>query len=105
MTALHEFGGALGRPFGHFLLGSHKFMVTALGSCVKWGLGIPCKVSKPRALRIPHTHVVGAVVVSSLERKPGSENGVDFVFPISKKWVSKSPHSSTQWERPGYKGV
>jgi hypothetical protein len=22
--------------FGHFLLGSHSFMVTALGSCVKW---------------------------------------------------------------------
>ena len=22
--------------FGHFLLGSHNFMVTALGSCVKW---------------------------------------------------------------------
>ena len=22
--------------FGHFLLGSHKFMVTALGACVKW---------------------------------------------------------------------
>jgi hypothetical protein len=22
--------------FGHFLLGSHYFMVTALGSCVKW---------------------------------------------------------------------
>ena len=24
--------------FGHFLLGSHKFMVTAFGSCVKWPL-------------------------------------------------------------------
>ena len=24
--------------FGHFLLGSHNFMVTALGSCVKWPL-------------------------------------------------------------------
>ena len=22
--------------FGHFLLVSHKFMVTAIGSCVKW---------------------------------------------------------------------
>ena len=26
--------------FGHFLLGSHNFMVTALGSCVKW-LSVP----------------------------------------------------------------
>ena len=25
-------------PFGHFLLGSQNFMVTALGSCVKWPL-------------------------------------------------------------------
>jgi hypothetical protein len=24
--------------FGHFLLGSHNFIVTALGSCVKWPL-------------------------------------------------------------------
>jgi hypothetical protein len=24
--------------FGHFLLGSRNFMVTALGSCVKWAL-------------------------------------------------------------------
>ena len=24
--------------FGHFLLGSHDFMVKALGSCVKWSL-------------------------------------------------------------------
>ena len=29
------FGGVLGRPLDtHFLLGSRKFMVTALGSCV-----------------------------------------------------------------------
>ena len=32
MTTLHDFGGVLGR----FLLGSHNFMVTALGSSVKW---------------------------------------------------------------------
>jgi hypothetical protein len=24
--------------FGHFLLGSHNFMITTLGSCVKWAL-------------------------------------------------------------------
>ena len=29
--------------FGHFLLGSHTFMVTALGSCVKWLLEYPTK--------------------------------------------------------------
>jgi hypothetical protein len=27
--------------FGHILLGSHNFMVTALGSCVKWPLVCP----------------------------------------------------------------
>jgi len=26
----------VGTAFGHFLVGSHNFMVTALGSCVKW---------------------------------------------------------------------
>ena len=28
----------VGTVFGHFLLGSHNFMVIALGSCVKWPL-------------------------------------------------------------------
>jgi hypothetical protein len=35
VTTLHDFGGVL-VAFGHFLLGSHNFMVTAFGSCVKW---------------------------------------------------------------------
>ena len=30
------FWRCVGTTFGHFLLGSHNFMVTALGSCVKW---------------------------------------------------------------------
>ena len=36
VTALHDFGGVLRRPLGHFLLGPHNVMVMALGSCVKW---------------------------------------------------------------------
>jgi hypothetical protein len=36
VTTLHDFGGCLGAAFGYFLLGSHNFMVTALGSCVTW---------------------------------------------------------------------
>ena len=32
------FWRCVGTAFGHFLLGSHNFMVTALGSCVKWPL-------------------------------------------------------------------
>ena len=35
-TTLTWFQRCLGTPFGHFLLGSHKFTVTALGLCVKW---------------------------------------------------------------------
>jgi hypothetical protein len=39
VTTLHDFGGVyVGTAFGHFLLGSHNVMVTALGSCVKWPL-------------------------------------------------------------------
>ena len=30
------FWRCVGMAFGHFLLGSHDFMVMALGSCVKW---------------------------------------------------------------------
>ena len=30
------FWRCVGTAFGHFLLSSHNFMVTALGSCVKW---------------------------------------------------------------------
>ena len=39
VTTLHDFGWCLGTAFGHFVLGCHYFMVTALGSCVKWPLG------------------------------------------------------------------
>ena len=35
---LHDFGGEIGTTFGHFLLGSHDLMVTALGSCVEVAL-------------------------------------------------------------------
>ena len=31
VTTLHDFGGVLGRPLDTSLLGSHNFMVTALG--------------------------------------------------------------------------
>ena len=36
VTTLHDFGGVLGTSFGPFLVGSHGFVVTTLGSCVKW---------------------------------------------------------------------
>ena len=36
VTTVHDFGGVLGRPLDTFIWGSHNFMVTALGSCVKW---------------------------------------------------------------------
>ena len=39
-------------PFGHFLLGSHNFMVTALGSCVKWPLAAIRKLDAYRRLLV-----------------------------------------------------
>jgi hypothetical protein len=37
VTTLRDFGECVGMAtFGHFLLGSHNFMVMALGSCMKW---------------------------------------------------------------------
>ena len=41
VTTLHD----LGTAFEHFLLGSHNFMVTALGSCVKWPLVVKSFIS------------------------------------------------------------
>jgi hypothetical protein len=38
VTTLHDLGGVFGTAFGHFLLGSHNFTVTALGLYVKWPL-------------------------------------------------------------------
>ena len=36
------FWRCLGMAIGHFVLGSHNFIVTALGSCVKWPIGVQC---------------------------------------------------------------
>jgi hypothetical protein len=62
VTTLHDFGGVLGTAFEHFLLGSHNFMVTALGSCVKWPLtkamAKNCKLTYqewPEAPKLPVT--------------------------------------------------
>jgi len=38
VTTLHDFGKCLRTAFGHFLLGSHNFMGTALGTCMRWPL-------------------------------------------------------------------
>ena len=48
MSRLHDLGGCVGTAFGHFLVGSHNFMVTALDSCVKWPLKCPQYIA-------PHT--------------------------------------------------
>jgi hypothetical protein len=34
VTTLHGFGGCIETSFGHYLLGFHNVMVTAIGSCV-----------------------------------------------------------------------
>ena len=46
------FWRCLGMAFGHFLLGSHNFMVMALGSCVKWP---QVSNSRPQP-QCPYTH-------------------------------------------------
>jgi len=38
VTTLHDLGSVSGRSWDTFLLGSHNFVVMALGSCVKWPL-------------------------------------------------------------------
>ena len=41
LTTHHGFGVVLGRPLDTFLLGSHNFMVMAVGSCLNFEGGIP----------------------------------------------------------------
>ena len=61
VTTLHDFEGVLEPALGHFHLGSHHFVVTALGSCVKWPLYKPSRYANsqtvthwPACARIPH---------------------------------------------------
>ena len=57
VTSLHDFAGLLGRPLNTFLLGSHNFMVTGIGTCVKWP-------SWPTLEPDGHTRVYNIVQVS-----------------------------------------
>jgi hypothetical protein len=45
VTTLHDFEGVFGRPLDTFLLNSHNFMVTALGSSMKWPCVTMCSFS------------------------------------------------------------
>jgi hypothetical protein len=49
------FWRCLGTTFGHSLLGSHNFMVTALGSCVKW----PFRLLWFKKSACTHLHTLG----------------------------------------------
>jgi hypothetical protein len=51
-----HFGGCFGTAFGHFFLGSHNFMVTALGLYVKW----------PLKLVGAHTNILFIIKVKTL---------------------------------------
>jgi hypothetical protein len=56
VTTLNDFigGGLEMMAFGHFLLGSHNFMVTALGSCVKWPYDFDPPISLSNNVEIPY---------------------------------------------------
>jgi hypothetical protein len=47
VTTLHDFGGVLGRTLDTFFWALTYFMVTALGSCVKWPFSMGHGPSKP----------------------------------------------------------
>jgi hypothetical protein len=49
VSTLHDFGGVLGQPLDTFFVGSHNFMVTALGLCeatLLWAKEITLLLSK-----------------------------------------------------------
>ena len=51
------FWRCLGTSFGYFPLGSHNFMVTALGTCVKWPW-VACQGGKPAVDHLVHLSII-----------------------------------------------
>ena len=69
----------VGTAFGHFLLGSQNFMVTSLGSCVKWLSALESIVSPPppplwmrthSIMSLPTTFVYRHLLILGGKKKP-----------------------------------
>jgi hypothetical protein len=67
--------------FGHFLLGSHYFMVTALGSCVKWPL------SKVESTLLKHSKPMQHATNNRLGNWSDSKLTVYYYSQIVIKWI------------------
>ena len=52
--------------FGHFLLGSHNLMVTALGLCMKWPLVPHVMLFVSQILFLPHIIIFSPSLNTSL---------------------------------------
>jgi hypothetical protein len=71
VTTLHDFWRCVGTTFGHFLLGSHNFVVTALGSCVKWPLeSVTLNITKLLSVAIQRGGTTMFPPASSLRKSP-----------------------------------
>jgi hypothetical protein len=78
VTTIHGFGGVLGQLTNTFFLGTHNFMVTALGLCVKWPLITRIGVSWSRALSLMCEVALNPVIIPHLSRH-------------SMEWTTKMP--------------
>jgi hypothetical protein len=91
----------LGWPFRHFLLGSRKFMVTALGSCVKW----PRSCLFVCLMRVKHRNDFSShppYPEGSFSRRGETPNQSGFVRDLCcKEKVSPPGHSSSGSEEVG----
>ena len=80
VTRVHDFGGVLGRPFGHFLLGSHNFMVTAIG--------VVCDV----ALRVAGASGHGSSRANLGSVRPAINNSPTSPCVVTRSWSLVASH-------------
>ena len=82
MTTLHEFERVVGRLLDTCLLGSHNFVVTALGSCVKWPLS---EWGEP-TINVRREPIFSVMAASWFCEKCGWIGKVEDVKPVLLKW-------------------
>jgi hypothetical protein len=80
----------LGTAFGHFVLGSYNFMVTALGSCVKWPLVLSTLLAVALAIRMwTYYYYCKSIMIWQVRREANFTPSVVF-FLSGSRWRHRS---------------
>ena len=99
--------------FGHFLLGSHNCMVTALGLCVKWlfenfGRASPRRVAMHAWCPRRKNKEPGAGTWNNVFAKQGTLMRIGklgWVFPHAQKWGRKRKKHQRNLSKGKFKGM